>query len=117
MWEILTVELFDTWMLDLTQAEQVDVLTSIKLLEVHGPMLARPYADSLEDTNKVNNLKELRIQHKGKPYRVFFAFDPKRRGVLLCGGDKTGDKRFYKKMIPIAEREFLSFLASEKQNK
>lgn len=74
MWEILTVELFDTWMLGLIQAEQVDVLIAIKLLEVHGPMLARPHADSLEGTNKVKNLKELRIQHKGKPYRVFFAF-------------------------------------------
>ena len=116
MWEILTVERFDTWMLELTPAEQVDVLTSIKLLEVHGPMLARPYADSLEGTKEVNNLKELRIQHQGKPYRVFFAFDPKRRGILLCGGDKTGDKRFYKKMIPIAEQEFLSYLASDDFN-
>jgi len=117
MWEVLTVELFDTWMLGLSQAEQVDVLTAIKLLEVHGPMLARPYADSLEGTKQVNNLKELRVQHQGRPYRVFFAFDPKRRGILLCGGDKTGDKRFYKKMIPIAECGFLSFLKSENLNK
>ena len=116
MWEILTVERFDTWMLKLTSAEQVDILTIIKLLEVHGPMLARPYADSLEGTTKVNNLKELRIQHQGKPYRVFFAFDFNRRGVLLCGGDKTGDKRFYKKMILIAEQEFLRFLESDDFN-
>ena len=58
----------------------------------------------------VKNLKELRVQHKGKPYRVLFAFDPKRQAVMLCGGDKTGDKRFYDKMIPIAEREFIAHL-------
>ena len=41
-----------------------------------------------------------RIQHKGKPFRVFFAFDPLRQAVMLCGGDKTGDKHFYETMIP-----------------
>ncbi len=113
MWNVLTVEEFDLWFLALTEAEQIDVLSYIKLLEVHGPHLSRPYADSVEGTKKVKNLKGLRIQHHGKPYRVLFAFDPKRNGVLLCGGDKTGDKRFYDRMIPIAEREFLRYLSEE----
>lgn len=46
----------------------------------------------------------------GRPYRVFFAFDPLRQAVMLCGGDKTGNKHFYETMIPIAEREFLNYL-------
>ncbi|WP_405055149.1 type II toxin-antitoxin system RelE/ParE family toxin [Vibrio sp. SG41-7] len=46
------------------------------------------------------------MQSNGKPIRVFFAFDPKRTGIVLCGGDKTGDKRFYKRMIPIADAEY-----------
>ena len=84
-------------------------LTSyITLLEVKGHHLGRPYVDSLKGTKQVNNLKELRVQHQGKPYRILFAFDPKRQAVLLCGGDKTGDKRFYKRMISIAEREFFT---------
>jgi hypothetical protein len=41
---------------------------------------------------------------------VFFAFDPLRQAVMLCGGDKTGNKHFYETMIPIAEREFLNYL-------
>lgn len=50
-------------------------------------------------------LKELRIQHRGRPLRAFFAFDPLRQAVVLCAGDKTGnDKRFYKEMVPMAER-------------
>lgn len=113
MWEILTVEEFDNWLLSLSEAEQVDVIACIRVLEIKGPNLGRPYVDTLENTDKVKNLKELRVQHKGNPYRVFFAFDPLRRAVLLCGGDKTGDKRFYQRMIPIVEREFLKHLESE----
>lgn len=112
MWKVVTVDEFDQWFLALSEAEQVSVLTVIKLLEMKGPELSRPYADTLEGSKRVKNLKELRTQHQGRPYRVFFAFDPERQAVLLCGGDKTGDKRFYKKMIPIAEREFLKHLDS-----
>lgn len=115
MWNVVTVDEFDNWFLTLNQEEQTDVLAYIKLLEMQGPNLARPYADSLEGARQVKNLKELRVQHHGKPYRVFFAFDPHRKAVLLCGGDKTGDKNFYQRMIRIAEREFLHYL-SEKIN-
>jgi hypothetical protein len=109
MWEIITVKTFDAWFLALSHAEQVDVLASMQLLGIKGPHLGRPYADTLEGS-RIHNLKELRIQHQGRPYRVFFAFDPERKAVLLCGGDKTGDKRFYKRLIPIAEQEFQHYL-------
>lgn len=109
-WQIVTVEYFDNWFLCLDDSEQQDVLAAILVLEQYGPALGRPYVDSLKGTNEVKNLKELRVQHKGKPYRVFFAFDPLRQAVMPCGGDKTGDKRFYETMIPIAEREFLNYL-------
>lgn len=74
------------------------------------PTLGRPHVDSLKGTDKVKNLKELRVQHKGKQYRVFFAFDPLRQAVMLCGGDKSGNKHFYETMIPIAESELLNYL-------
>jgi hypothetical protein len=51
-------------------------------------------------------MKELRTQHKGRPIRTFYAFDPRRSALLLIGGDKTGDNRFYVKMIPLADRLF-----------
>ena len=71
VWEIVTVEYFDDWFLGLDASEQQDVLAAILVLEQYGPMLGRPHVDSLKGTDKVKNLKELRIQHKGKPYRVF----------------------------------------------
>jgi hypothetical protein len=49
-------------------------------------------------------MRELRVQSGGKPLRIFYAFDPRRTAILLIGGDKTGNKRFYKRMIPVADR-------------
>lgn len=49
-------------------------------------------------------MRELRVQSRGRPIRVFYAFDPRRSAILLIGGDKTGDTRFYERMIPVADR-------------
>lgn len=48
-------------------------------------------------------MRELRVQIGGRPFRVFYAFDPRRTAILLIGGDKAGDARFYERMIPIAD--------------
>nr|WP_281291253.1 type II toxin-antitoxin system RelE/ParE family toxin [Hyella patelloides] len=47
---------------------------------------------------------------KGNPLRIFYCFDPKRDVILLIGGDKTGDPRFYQKMIPLADRLYDLYL-------
>lgn len=57
-------------------------------------------------------MKELRIQHQGKPLRAFFAFDPLRQAIVLCAGDKSNDKQFYKRMIALADTEFAAYLAN-----
>src|SRR5438128_4088838 len=74
---------------------------SVGLLEQFGPALGRPHADTVAGSKHA--LKELRVQHRGKPYRIFFGFDPRRSAILLIGGSKAGDKRFYKRMIPLAD--------------
>ncbi len=80
------------------------------VLQERGPMLARPYADTVKGSCHCN-MKELRIQSRGDSIRAFFAFNPRRHGILLCAGNKTGnDKRFYDEMIPIADREFTAHL-------
>jgi hypothetical protein len=81
-WKVVTVEYFDGWFLGLDASEQQDVLAAMLVLEQFGPSLGRPYVDSLKGTGKVKNLKEVRVQHKGKPFRVFFAFDPLRPAVV-----------------------------------
>jgi hypothetical protein len=51
-------------------------------------------------------MRELRIQHEGRPYRVLYAFDPRRNAILLIGGDKTGNPRWYDLFVPVADRLF-----------
>ena len=58
---------------------------------------------------------ELRVQSGGRPIRVFYAFDPRRTAILLLGGDKTGDKRFYDRMIPIADSLYDVYLSELKK--
>jgi hypothetical protein len=64
-------------------------------------------------------MKELRTQHEGRPYRTLFAFDPRRTAILLIGGDKSGDARWYDRYIPIADRLYelhLKQLEAEDKN-
>jgi len=102
VWAVEFTEEFGTWWDSLGPDEQESVAASIGLLEQLGPQLPRPHADTVKGS-KHSNMKELRTQHQGRPIRTFFAFDPRRMAILLIGGDKTGDDRFYDRMIPIAD--------------
>lgn len=48
-------------------------------------------------------MRELRIQHKGNPIRIFYAFDPLRNAILLIGGDKVDAESLYERMVPITD--------------
>jgi hypothetical protein len=60
-------------------------------------------------------MRELRSQCKGQPLRTFYAFDPRRTAILLIGGDKTGDDRFYDVMVPLADRIYDNYLSEIKE--
>jgi hypothetical protein len=70
--------------------------------EARGLALGFPRSSAIKGSSFA--LRELRIQSQGRPLRVFYAFDPARQAVVLIGGDKTGDGRFYERMVPVAER-------------
>lgn len=103
MWEVEYTDEFGKWWETLTEAVQVDVAASVGLLEELGPHLRFPHCSGIEGS-KYSQMRELRIQHEGKPYRVLYAFDPRRCAILLLGGNKEGDARWYKKFIPIADK-------------
>lgn len=103
MWEIEFTDEFGAWWDSLSEDEQESVAASVEVLRRLGPNLPRPHADVLKGS-KHSNMKELRTQHEGRPIRTLFAFDPRRTAILLIGGDKTGDGRFYERMIPLADR-------------
>ena len=60
-------------------------------------------------------MRELRIQHQGRPYRVLYAFDPRRVALLLLGGDKTGADQLYDRFVPIADRLYDAHLTTLRQ--
>lgn len=106
-WTVLYTDKYEEWFDGLDEDEQEDVAAVVLNLKRLGPHLHRPYADTLRES-KHSNMRELRIQHRGHPYRVLYAFDPERRGVLLVGGEKTGqdERRWYAEKIREADRLF-----------
>lgn len=110
MWEVEFTDEFGAWWSGLDADEQESLSVSVELLKVLGPSLPRPHADTVKGSAH-SNMKELRTQHQGRPLRTFFAFDPRRAAILLIGGDKTGDNRFYERMIPEADRLYSEHLA------
>jgi hypothetical protein len=102
-YEVEYTDEFEVWWDGLLQEEQEAIAAVVEVLEEKGPMLRFPYSSDIKGS-KLGHLRELRVQHKGDPYRILYAFDPLQSAILLIGGCKTGDKRFYERMVPIAER-------------
>jgi hypothetical protein len=101
-WNIEFTDEFGAWWDSLTADEQEDVAASVKLLEQRGPVLPYPYSSGIT-RSRHRRMRELRIQHQGRPYRVLYAFDPLQTAILLIGGDKTGNNRWYDIYVPIAD--------------
>lgn len=102
-WEIEYTDEFERWWNTLSEAEQESVAVSVGLLEILGPNLPRPHSDSVKGS-RFKNMKELRTQHAGRPYRTLYAFDPGRTAILLIGGNKSGDNGWYQKYVPLADK-------------
>jgi hypothetical protein len=108
-WSVEFTDEFEVWWDSLTAHEQEDVRTSVKVLSQCGPSLGRPHVDSVTGS-QYPNMKELRTQHAGRPYRTLFAFDPRRVAILLIGDDKTGNNRWYEEFVPLADRIYAEHL-------
>ena len=103
------------WYEGLSIEEQESVFRSITLLEQLGTSLGFPYSSAIQGSRYP--LRELRIQHKGRPLRMFYAFDPERQAVLLLGGDKGGDDRFYQEQVPRAEAIWEQYLREHERRR
>jgi len=115
-WEVEVVDEFTEWYEDLSEKEQDSVAASVGLLEIMGPSLGFPHSSGVRES-KFGHMRELRIQHEGRPYRVLYAFDPMRVAVLLLGGDKTGNDRWYEESVPEADSRYESYLQEVKKKR
>ena len=104
-WEIEFTNEFERWWNSLSEGEQVEIAAKVELLEEFGLTLPRPHADVIT-TSRHANMKELRGKIEERHVRVLYAFDPRRTALLLIGGDKTGDPKWYDKFVPVADDLF-----------
>ncbi len=107
MWEVVFHDEFDPEFEALAIDVQDELLAHAKLLELFGPQLGRPRVDTLKGSRHPN-MKELRFDAANGVWRIAFAFDTKRRAIVLVAGDKSGgsEKRFYRRLIDKADNRF-----------
>lgn len=105
---------FKEWWDTLTEAAQDSISAVVTLLERKGAMLSFPYSSAIS-RSRHSHMRELRIQHQGKPIRIFYAFDSRRHAILLIGGDKTGKDRFYEEYVSIADFLYDKYLEELKK--
>jgi hypothetical protein len=115
-WEINFADEFEPEFDELNETVQDECYAHLRLLEKFGPSLGRPHVDTLNGS-KHANMKELRFNADNGVWRLAFAFDPDRHGILLICGDKSGtsQKRFYKDLIKQADKRFDNHLAELKK--
>jgi hypothetical protein len=106
-WEVRFHPEFDPEFDELSKLVQDELLAQANVLASFGPTLGRPKVDTLNGSRH-SNMKELRFSADGGVWRVAFAFDPKRQGILLVAGDKSGgsQKRFYRRLIQKADDRY-----------
>jgi hypothetical protein len=108
-WDVEVTDEWIAWYDTLSESEQDEVAAVIGLLEQRGPQLGFPYTSGIV-SSEYGHLRELRVQAHGRPLRVLYAFDPRRIAILLCGGDKSGDDRWYDRAVPMADQLYQTHL-------
>ena len=113
-WLIEYTDEYGEWLESLTLEQQEDIVASVELLHRRGPNLGYPHSSAINGS-RFGQMRELRTQIGGHPLRTLYAFDPRRAAILLIGGDKTGNDRWYEQMVPIADNLYAQHLQELKR--
>ena len=110
---VVTTDAFAEWYrgLPAEQAEAVDF--KVDLLRAQGVLLGYPHSSGFPGSR--HGMRELRIESRRFPIRVFYGFNPVRQAVLVIGGNKKGqhaEGKWTAKMLKQAERLFDEYLAA-----
>lgn len=115
-WPVEYTNEFGEWWNRLTEVQQDNVAAMVELLAEHGPGLPFPYSSGVIGSRH-GQMRELRIQSAGDPIRIFYAFDPRRSVILLVGDNKSGNDRFYRRYVPIADNLYDEYLEELKKER
>ena len=111
--DVVATDEFVAWLNELDDTDAEAVEDAVGVLEAVGVGLGSPRSSDIKGSKYA--MRELRVQSKGRPLRPLYVFDPKRQAVLLLGGDKQGDDRFYEVMIPRAEKIYEQYLDEQRR--
>ena len=113
-WRVIYHEKFKEEFPRLPESAQDKLLDAEDILREAGPNATRPLVDTLKGS-KLKNLKEIRFRASGSEWRFAFIFDPQRNAIILVAGNKSGtnQKRFYSKLISIAEKRYIQYLENQ----
>lgn len=111
MVEVIFTDEFKEWLESNDRTVRNRLSMIISILRQYGVTTPFPYSSMLFGTKY--NFRELRAEIKDQPYRMIYIFDPKRNAVMLLGGNKSGEKRWYEKSIAKAEKIYEKYLAGE----
>ena len=114
-WSVEYTDEFEVWWNALSEGAQEEIDSVVGLLIEYGVDLPFPYSSSVNGSRHTH-MRELRVQYQGAPIRILYAFDPLRAAILLIGGSKTGNNRWYKVNVPKADRLYDEHLEVLKQN-
>lgn len=78
-WTLKYLDEFTSWLNAQNEGLQDEALVRLELLTRVGPLLGRPYVDTLKGSS--------------------LPIDYKKQAVILLGGDKGGDKRWYERIF------------------
>ena len=111
-WDVEIGDEFKPEFFALQEDVRTEILALTRLLQQFGPQLGRPRVDTLNGSRHAN-MKELRFSAAGGEWRVAFAFDTRRKGILLVAGNKSGggEKRFYRELLRKADERLDAHLA------
>jgi hypothetical protein len=117
-WAVAMADEFEPEFDALHDDVRTEILALSLVLEDFGPQLGRPRVDTLNGSRHAN-MKELRFSAADGEWRVAFAFDPRRRAILLVAGDKSGgsEKRFYRELVRKADERFSAHLTRLKKER
>ena len=115
-WVVEIGDKFESEFDDLHEDVRIEIMVLARLVQQFGPHLGRPRVDTLNGSRHAK-MKELRFSAADGEWRVAFAFDTKRKAILLAAGDKSkvSEKRFYKGLIRKADDRFDAHLAHLKK--
>lgn len=102
-------EEFESWWNRLTVGEQERIDAMVNLLRREGTALGYPRSSQVK-TSRHSHMRELRVTTAGRAIRIFYAFDPRRTAILLIGGRKAEQERFYQEHVRRADSIYDEYL-------